>query len=78
MYYLHYFQLFQFKDNNPVVNKFTDIRVKYEESDNPLVRGARIVTDKVQVIIIYLFVKDFLITDRAIYLSPTCTKFAKN
>ena len=47
--YKSLFPFFQFKDNNPVVNKFTDIRMKYEESDNPLVRGARIVTDKVQV-----------------------------
>lgn len=47
----------QFKDNNPVVNKFVDYRVKYEESDNPVVRGARIVTDKVQVG--SLFVKEF-------------------
>jgi len=44
-----------FKDNNPVVNKFVDYRVKYEESDNPLVRGARIVTDKVQDIMGGLF-----------------------
>jgi len=35
-----------FKDSNPVVNKFVDYRVKFEESDNPLVRGARMVTDK--------------------------------
>jgi len=35
-----------FKDNNPVMNKFTDYRVKFEESDSPLARGARIVTDK--------------------------------
>ena len=38
-----------FRDNNPVVNKFVDYRMKYEESDNPVVRGARLVTDKVQV-----------------------------
>jgi len=37
-----------FKDNNPMANKFVDFRVKYEESDNPLIRGARIVTEKVQ------------------------------
>lgn len=37
-----------FKDSNPVVNKFVDYRVKFEESDNPLARGARLVTDKVQ------------------------------
>lgn len=37
-----------FRDNNPMVNKIMDYRLKYEESDNPVVRGARIVTDKVQ------------------------------
>jgi len=37
-----------FKDTNPVVNKFVDYRVKFEESDNPLVRSARMLTDKVQ------------------------------
>jgi len=37
-----------FKDTNPVVNKFVDYRVKFEESDNPLVRSARLLTDKVQ------------------------------
>lgn len=37
-----------FKDSNPVVNKFVDYRVKFEESDSPLARGARILTDKVQ------------------------------
>lgn len=35
-----------FKDNNPVMNKFTDYRVKFEESDSPLARGTRIVTEK--------------------------------
>ena len=37
-----------FKENNPVVNKFVDYRLRYEESNNPLVRGSRILTDKVQ------------------------------
>jgi import inner membrane translocase subunit TIM44 len=37
-----------FKDSNQVVNKFVDYRVKFEASDNPLVRGARLVTDKLQ------------------------------
>jgi len=37
-----------FKDSNPVVNKFVDYRVKFEESDSALARGARLVTDKVQ------------------------------
>jgi len=35
-----------FKENNPVMNKFTDYRVKFEESDSPLARGTRIVTEK--------------------------------
>ncbi len=30
------------------MNKITDYRMRYEESDNPVIRGARIVTDKVQ------------------------------
>lgn len=37
-----------FKDNNPVFNKFVDYRVKMDESDNPVVRGARVLTEKVQ------------------------------
>ena len=40
-----------FKENNPVVNKFVDYRLRYEESDNPILRGARILTDKVQDIV---------------------------
>jgi len=36
------------KDNNPALNKFIDLRMKYEESDNPMVRGARLITDKIQ------------------------------
>jgi len=39
------------KDNNPVLNKFIDYRMKYEESDNPMVRGARLITDKLQDIV---------------------------
>jgi len=35
-----------FKDNNPMMNKFTDYRVKFEESDSAVARGARLVTDK--------------------------------
>ncbi len=37
-----------FKDSNPVYNKFVDYRVKYEESDNAMVRGARMFTDRIQ------------------------------
>ena len=44
-----------FKENNPVVNKFVDYRLRYEESNNPILRGARILTDKVQDIVGGLF-----------------------
>ena len=46
-----------FKNTNPVYNKFVDYRMKYEESDNPMVRGARLVTDKVQDIFGGLFTR---------------------
>lgn len=47
----------QFKDNNPVVNKFVDYRAKFEESENPVVRSARLLTDKVQDIFGSLFTR---------------------
>lgn len=34
-----------FKENNPVLNRIFDLQMKYDESDNVLVRGARSVTD---------------------------------
>ena len=53
-----FYEAFQkFKENNPVYTKFVDARMKYEESDNPLVRGARLVTDKVQDIFGGVFTK---------------------
>lgn len=33
------------KDNNPVVDGFFNLRMKFDESDNILVRGARNITD---------------------------------
>ena len=36
-----------FKDNNPYVNKIFDLKTKFDESDNPMVRASRLVTDKV-------------------------------
>ncbi|KAH7643615.1 mitochondrial import inner membrane translocase subunit TIM44 isoform X3 [Dermatophagoides farinae] len=35
-----------FKDNNPYVNKIFEMKTKLDESDNPLVRASRLVTDK--------------------------------
>ncbi|XP_057328737.1 mitochondrial import inner membrane translocase subunit TIM44 [Microplitis mediator] len=36
-----------FKDNNPYVNKVLDWKIKYDESDNPVIRASRLLTDKV-------------------------------
>ncbi|GFR94484.1 mitochondrial import inner membrane translocase subunit TIM44 [Elysia marginata] len=36
-----------FKDNNPYVNKLFDLKVKYDESDNVMVRATRFFTDKI-------------------------------
>ncbi|OTF79652.1 mitochondrial import inner membrane translocase, subunit TIM44-like [Euroglyphus maynei] len=36
-----------FKDNNPYVNKIFEMKTKLDESDNPLIRASRLVTDKV-------------------------------
>ncbi|RWS03854.1 mitochondrial import inner membrane translocase: subunit TIM44-like protein, partial [Dinothrombium tinctorium] len=46
-----------FKDNNQYVNKIFDWKAKFDESDNPLVRASRLVTDKVSDIIGGLFQK---------------------
>lgn len=35
-----------FKDNNPYVNKVFEMKTKFDESDNPVVRASRLVTDK--------------------------------
>ncbi|EEB14183.1 import inner membrane translocase subunit TIM44, putative [Pediculus humanus corporis] len=36
-----------FKNNNPYVNKILDWKLKYEESENPMIRLSRLFTDKV-------------------------------
>ncbi|BFY98669.1 hypothetical protein BsWGS_01709 [Bradybaena similaris] len=36
-----------FKDNNPYVNKLFDLKVKFDESDNVMIRATRFFTDKV-------------------------------
>lgn len=46
-----------FKDNNPYVNKVFHWKMKYDESDNPVVRASRIVTDKVSDILGGMFQK---------------------
>lgn len=53
-----WFQSWQnFKDNNPYVNKVFDWKMKYDESDNPVLRASKLVTDKVSDIIGGLFQK---------------------
>ncbi|XP_046749160.1 mitochondrial import inner membrane translocase subunit TIM44 isoform X3 [Diprion similis] len=46
-----------FKDNNPYVNKVWDWKMKYEESDNPMIRASRLLTDKVTDVMGGLFQK---------------------
>ncbi|CAG0892883.1 unnamed protein product [Darwinula stevensoni] len=65
-----WFQSWQnFKDNNPYVNKILDWKVKYDESENPVVRASRMLTDKVTDIMGGLFQKT--------ELSQTLTEICK-
>jgi import inner membrane translocase subunit TIM44 len=58
-----------FKYNNPYVNKILDCKIKYDESDNPVIRASRLLTDKVSDIMGGLFQK--------IELSVTLTEICK-
>ncbi|GLH15529.1 Mitochondrial import inner membrane translocase subunit TIM44 [Gryllus bimaculatus] len=46
-----------FKENNPYVNKVLDWKTQYDESDNPVIRASRMLTDKVSDIMGGLFQK---------------------
>lgn len=46
-----------FKNNNQYVNKVLDWKIKYEESENPVIRASRLLTDKVTDIMGNLFSK---------------------
>ncbi|CAB0007483.1 unnamed protein product [Nesidiocoris tenuis] len=59
----------QFKDNNPYVNKIIDWKIKYDESENPLIRASRTLTDKVSEVMGGLFQKT--------ELSETLTELCK-
>ncbi|XP_051977744.1 mitochondrial import inner membrane translocase subunit TIM44 [Xyrauchen texanus] len=52
-----YQQWKEFKDNNVVFNRFFEMKMKYDESDNALIRASRAVTDKMTDIIGGLFSK---------------------
>ncbi|OAD54856.1 Mitochondrial import inner membrane translocase subunit TIM44, partial [Eufriesea mexicana] len=58
-----------FKDKNPYVNKVLEWKIKYEESDNPVIRASRLLTERVTDIMGGLFQK----TD----LSETLTQICK-
>ncbi|XP_064187807.1 mitochondrial import inner membrane translocase subunit TIM44 [Anguilla rostrata] len=52
-----YQQWKDFKDNNVVFNRFFEMKMKYDESDNTFIRASRAVTDKVTDLIGGLFSK---------------------
>uniref|UniRef100_A0A7M4FZQ8 Translocase of inner mitochondrial membrane 44 n=1 Tax=Crocodylus porosus TaxID=8502 RepID=A0A7M4FZQ8_CROPO len=52
-----YQQWKDFKDNNVVFNRFFEMKMKYDESDNAFIRASRAVTDKVTDLIGGLFSK---------------------
>ncbi|XP_026052923.1 mitochondrial import inner membrane translocase subunit TIM44-like isoform X1 [Carassius auratus] len=52
-----YQQWKDFKDNNAVFNRFFEMKMKYDESDNAFIRASRAVTDKMTDIIGGLFSK---------------------
>lgn len=58
-----------FKNNNQYVNKVMDWKIKYEESENPMIRASRLLTDKVSDIMGGLFSKT--------ELSETLTEICK-
>lgn len=58
-----------FKDNNPYIHKVIDWKLKYDESENSVIRASRILTDKVSDIMGGLFQKT--------ELSETLTEICK-
>lgn len=46
-----------FKNNNQYVNKVLDWKIRYEESENPVIRASRLLTDKVSDIMGNMFSK---------------------
>lgn len=58
-----------FKNNNTYVNKVLDWKIKYDESENPVIRASRLLTDKVTDIMGNMFSKT--------ELSETLTEICK-
>jgi import inner membrane translocase subunit TIM44 len=65
-----------FKDNNPYVNRMLDWKIKYEESDNPVIRASRALTDKVSEVMGGLFQRTELseVLTEIMTLDPTFEK----
>lgn len=57
-----------FKDKNPYVNKVLDWKIRYEESENPVIQASRLVTEKVT----YLFGGLFQKTEISNTLTEIC------
>ncbi|XP_051160044.1 mitochondrial import inner membrane translocase subunit TIM44 [Leptopilina boulardi] len=57
-----------FKDTNPYVNKVLDWKIKYDESENPVVQASKLVTEKVT----YLFGGLFQKTEISNTLTEIC------
>lgn len=58
-----------FKNNNAYVNKVLDWKIKYDESENPVIKASRLLTDKVSDIMGNMFTKN--------ELSETLTEICK-
>lgn len=72
-----WFQSWQnFKDNNQYFNKFFDLKMRYDESDNPVVRASRLLTDKVTDLFGGLFQKTELseVLTEIVKMDPTFKK----
>ena len=65
-----------FRDNNPYVNKIFDWKMKYDESDNPMVRVTRVLTDKISDVFGSLFTKTELseVLTEIVKMDPTFDK----
>ncbi|KAI8481346.1 PREDICTED: mitochondrial import inner membrane translocase subunit TIM44-like [Branchiostoma belcheri] len=73
-----YQQWRDFRDNSPIVNRVFDLKMKYDESDNVVVRASRLITDKVGDLVGGLFSKTEMseVLTEIIKVDPTFTKEA--
>lgn len=67
-----------FRDTNPYVNKIFDWKMKYDESDNPMVRVTRVLTDKISDVFGSLFTKTELseVLTEIVKMDPSFEKFS--